>query len=339
MLAPRKRIEWIDRCKGFLLIFVVLLHIKNPYLLVDYLSNIIIISFFFLSGFLFNKQTHATFVQQIKSKSKTLIIPYFLISFLGLLLSPKFLDHTIRQDIFNFLLTELQRILNGYSSKGVYPIWFLYSLFEVLFFSLLLSKVFNKLKVRYCKTIMLFIAICAQIVGWELYLHHVKLWLHLDVFMTGIAFFALGYLCKPFILKVKNIWLWIAVVISACVFFYFVQDEANHVNLIGNTLGKSLCSFVIQSISGCFAIVLFFKGTDAIMSKYKIFDILCYISQNAILLLAMHKWLQGILCRIPQAQFITERPLLFAFVIAAIPLMFAPLFNKYLPLLVGKRKQ
>ena len=96
-------------------------------------------AYFFLSGLLFSTRRLKTYILYIKSKSRTLLLPYISLSIVFLLL-----DWNIYSD-FDYLLFDLKRIfISGVSAYKSQPLWFVFTLYVVC---LLFSRdiYFNKL--------------------------------------------------------------------------------------------------------------------------------------------------------------------------------------------------
>lgn len=81
------RIAWIDVMKGFLFTLVVLGHflttLPTPEFLIeiyDFFSPFRMPAYFFLSGLLFSTRRLKTYILYIKSKSRTLLLPYISLS-------------------------------------------------------------------------------------------------------------------------------------------------------------------------------------------------------------------------------------------------------------------
>ena len=127
------RIAWIDVMKGFLFTLVVLGHflttLPTPEFLIeiyDFFSPFRMPAYFFLSGLLFSTRRLKTYILYIKSKSRTLLLPYISLSIVFLLL-----DWNIYSD-FDYLLFDLKRIfISGVSAYKSQPLWFVFTLYVV----------------------------------------------------------------------------------------------------------------------------------------------------------------------------------------------------------------
>jgi acyltransferase len=75
------RITWIDNAKAVAIILVVFGHYVDTPMVKAYVYSFHMHLFFFLSGFLFTKNT--TFIELIKKRSKNILLPYFIFSFLN----------------------------------------------------------------------------------------------------------------------------------------------------------------------------------------------------------------------------------------------------------------
>ena len=146
----KKRVEWIDELKGFILILVCCYHIKTNNLYFNTLLNTTMafrmVTFFFLSGMLFNGgKKYSIF---IKHKIKSLLIPYILLSIFFSLLdgtlykstinsthltSTSFLySDTINLSPIEYFYWELCDILLfGDATPVTRSLWFVFTLFVV----------------------------------------------------------------------------------------------------------------------------------------------------------------------------------------------------------------
>ena len=119
-----KRLFWMDSAKALGIILVVLGHVPSAieYRWVIYLFHMPL--FFLLSGYLYNISTPR---QELTRSFKSLIVPYFIYSFMLLIL------WTIKYKTFSFslflnILFSNQNAMGG-TATSLCPLWFLVSLF------------------------------------------------------------------------------------------------------------------------------------------------------------------------------------------------------------------
>ncbi len=158
MAVNNNRIRWIDELKGAILVFICLGHIAGMVYTppcVKYIADILTIIgvpiFFFLSGMLFkNKETSTK--AYLQKKTKSLLIPYILLSILFTFFDPYIYNPTYLVNVLHYprlVLPELLSInphiqasleffigdicctLFGISSRATLPLWFVFVLYFV----------------------------------------------------------------------------------------------------------------------------------------------------------------------------------------------------------------
>ena len=74
MVAPARRLEWVDRARGWGIILVVLGHTSTISAVNSWIYAFHMPVFFWLSGYLY---TGRSFLYTVKKRSLTLLVPYF----------------------------------------------------------------------------------------------------------------------------------------------------------------------------------------------------------------------------------------------------------------------
>ncbi len=235
-----ERIGWIDCEKGFILLFVCLAHcgVYSP------INGFHMAAFFFISGLLF-KDKYNSIKEYVLRKTKTLLIPYFSLSFLFLLLYRKLWDGLI-----NSLITYGNDIIQGYSSPNVSPLWFVYTLFQVSCLFYIINIFANKILMH--KEWILLLACVCFIGGWLL--NRVILPFKISTMITSMAFYSLGVYLQPFFfnkihcLKRKQI---LSLIIICGLLWFIGNRMANGViGYNNNNLGSSFIGYMLVSIFG-----------------------------------------------------------------------------------------
>ena len=72
-----KRIAWIDNGKALAISLVALGHMQSIYVVNEVIFSFVMPAFFFLSGVTFDRSAKAPFVELLRKKFRSLIIPYF----------------------------------------------------------------------------------------------------------------------------------------------------------------------------------------------------------------------------------------------------------------------
>lgn len=193
-----KRIEWIDSAKFIGIFFVVFGHTTIPEPLKTYIYSFHMPFFFFLSGLFFNSSLD--FKGLLKSKAKSIVIPYFVFSFISY--GYWFLTRGLSQTNSGISPFEIfLSIFYGTASQNLLicntPLWFFTCLFmvNILFFLLAKNKNFKKITIG-----LLIFSVAGYL---DMILPHTKLPWSIDAALTGVVFFGLGFLLKNFIFGEK----------------------------------------------------------------------------------------------------------------------------------------
>lgn len=140
-----KRIQWIDLCKGFAIILVLLGHTysRNNYLII-WINSFHMSLFFVLSGFLIGirKIYNRPLKRVIANNVKGLLVPYFAYSIL-LTVFLRILKNGGRVEFITGLLDDLKYVFILYGNS---PMWFLSCLFLSEIVLMLLYRLQEKLR-------------------------------------------------------------------------------------------------------------------------------------------------------------------------------------------------
>ena len=325
-MMKKRRIDWIDYEKGFILMFVCLAHcgVYSP------INGFHMAAFFFISGMLFNDK-YDSIKNYVLRKVHTLLIPYLGLSFLFL-----FLYRKLYANFFHNFLLYGNDIIQGYSSPNVSPLWFVYSLFQVTCAFFILFH-FTKRKVRSKLWILLLACICFG-AGWILNKHILPF--KISTFITSLAFYSLGaYLKGFFIDHISLVSKRVLVLFMLLAFFLWSYGQKMVNGVIGynnNNLGETFIGYFLVSVFGIFMCTLLFYFCREVKQNI-LFSLLKYIANNGIVILALHMFV------INECDHffynLTELawyPYLEACIMITIVAIGIPLFNKYLPWLIGK---
>ena len=334
-----KRIAWIDNGKALAISLVALGHMQSIYVVNEVIFSFVMPAFFFLSGVTFDRSAKAPFVELLRKKFRSLIIPYF--GFSAILFLFWFL---VRRNFGLSYQTDatvtdvLLQILCGTNSTFfVTPLWFLTCLFmvELCFWGLLRLK----------KKMLMIILIAVLYVPGLIYVTYMDLfqlphlfW-NIDQIPFCLYFFALGYVAtkwnvvdKLFCLLKQNVGIFIA---SVLVFVLaFVVRE--------NTMSIFLFLFMqtVMIHMGLFAFV-------ALSKSLKENAVLNFVGQNTITILALHMMVQSILRGVffkvlhvtpdwIESSFVLSVLLTLVTLAALVPVI--RFINRFAPWLTGKRQ-
>jgi fucose 4-O-acetylase-like acetyltransferase len=332
------RIPWIDNCKALTISLVALGHVQSIYLVNEIIFSFVMPTFFFLSGFTFERSSKAPFVELLRKKIRSLVVPYFgfsAILFLFWFLVRRNFGLSYQTDA-TVLDVVIQILCGTNSTFFVTPLWFLTCLFmtELCFWGLL------RLRKKWLKAVIIAVLYVPGLiyVTYMDLLHLPHLFWNIDQIPFCLYFFALGYVASKWIVVDK--WLCLlknnvgALIVSVLVFaLAFVVRE--------NTMSKFLFLFMhtVMIHMGLLAFVVVSKSL-------KENAVLNFVGQNTITIFALHMIVQSILRGVLFKAFhVAPESLEFSFV-AAIAMTIATLtilvpailfINRFTPWLAGKR--
>lgn len=309
-----QRIEWIDEMKGVILLFICIGHISDviftPPIVKRFLEILTVIgvpTFFFLSGLLY-KSKDVGFQIYVKRKTESLIIPYFLLSFLFTLFdpytyNPQYLMDYLHYPKFMFLqslgLNEFQQTsleffigdicctVIGISSRATLPLWFVYVLY---FVAISYHGLTRKLKSENGMLIISVICFVFAIVTSSWWGGgYLKIVPCLMAFLFyGVGAWVAKYLYFFQRLSLLNIFM-IGMACCSCFLTFFI-DEVSFVN--GMFPYDKPLLYLLYSFSGILSILLFvvFLNRISFWGHRLLKGILRIIARNSLVILAMHYW-------------------------------------------------
>lgn len=317
MAVNNNRIRWIDELKGAILVFICLGHIAGMVYTppsVKYIADLLTIIgvpiFFFLSGMLFkNKETSTK--AYLQKKTKSLLIPYILLSILFTFFDPYIYNPTYLVNVLHYprlVLPELLSInphiqasleffigdicctLLGISSRATLPLWFVFVLY---FVTIAYHWIFIKIKSQ--KVMAIIAILCAAM---AFVLSYVGMGGHMKAGPILMAFF-FYWLGTVFIRRFK--WLekitflhFVVVIVSLlCILFYLAPTIMKDIYFVnGNFPITKSFPFLVCSFAGIISGVLLFRSLSPISSCGLgiIKGVLRNIARNSLIILATHYW-------------------------------------------------
>lgn len=265
--------------KGWGMLFVILAHLGLPYHLGKWIYTFHMPLFFFLSGYVFSEKY--SFKKFFQKKVKCLLIPYFC---LGFVMTIFFVLRTypLSQDIITPFLNILKNVL---VQKRWWTLWFLACLFFLNIFYYLLSKLFKNRSGYLHVTVVIL-----TLVG-LLYYHFggEPLFWNVDVCLTALPFFHIGYCCRKKQFLDKYIFSRNPIYLGAIFLFLNVFTGLLNYKLTGGVgtleMYRSVYGIVpltyISAFSGLFVIIIFsYRFTNKAIQ---------YIGSNTLLYYAWHQ--------------------------------------------------
>lgn len=353
------RIVWIDNWKGLMLLVVCLGHYYVPIPGLWLLSTLHVASFFFLSGVLFKFDNVFSFKSFFRRKCHSLLIPYFTLSLFFFFLDPCLYDyHRLifepeHKALMSFLSPSffqydsswklavihlLSIFVEGKSSEITASMWFVFSLFSIELVVYVLNKISRKLN-SISTFFLLLSALGCCLTGWTLWINNIFLLWHIEVTLTAGAITLFGFLSKPLIERLINrrsIELFFFAAISAVLYIYGLNINGV-INLHGNYLCHNLWGYIITIVFGLYLYLLLMIILNRVKDNFKVGFFLRYISVNSMCILAVHYW-AGKMCRymLPRLQDEYFFPYIQLLIGITACCFFIPIFNNYLPWMVGK---
>lgn len=263
----KERLTWIDAAKGMGIFLVFLGHTTIPNNIFWYIFSFHMPLFFFLSGYLYRANKHASWVEFLKSKSKKLLVPY-IIFFVILLVYWVLIGRTIG-DTQN-LSVKISQIFYEFTYATAYlktpfaPLWFLITLFwvEIMFFFL---------QKNITKKLWLFISLLViSILG---YLYSIKFSVRppwgLDIAFVAVLLYGLGYFARTLKIKLSNLSKFFLLLLVPVLIFigWEIAFANNRVDMMSNHYGN-FCLFLGGAIVSISAIIVLAKVWPARIWQY-----------------------------------------------------------------------
>ncbi len=256
-----KRLSYLDITKGITLFFVILGHfVYKKSLLFKWIFTFHIPVFFIISGILFNINNSYSFKDYLKRKLKRLILPYFIISSFGFLISLIIR----RKEALSITAIEYLLYYGQPELFQVGQIWFLIALFNASILLYLIIKIFyNNKKISDRKIVTIIILIVLISIGYIIkdlikIPHFGRLPFKIDTSIMGTAFMFIGYIIKEYNIldKINNnkIKATITFILLIIINVLFGVKLNNFVNICMCSYGN-IFYYIISAISGSICIL------------------------------------------------------------------------------------
>ena len=318
MPEQTKRIEALDIAKGIGIILVIIGHMSSSYLR-DWIYSFHMPLFFIISGICFNTEKYPSFLPLLKQRVRTLAIPTIALYFIVLLL----------ETLTGIKGFDLQQQL-----KGVHPgvLWFLITLLfsELLYFPL--SKLTFLWRIP-----ILFVLVSTGVFFAR---NHITTFFDLTNIFFCTALYGLGNLFSSSIpsalehIKELNKYIIISSTTFAFVFpLLLITTYKEAFDLASNFIPSPVILYTLSAVTCTFAVIIL----STIIPFQKL---LRFFGRNTLILLAFHPLIIAISSRHIAPYFhshliykVIELVLVFSGSCA-----FIPIFNRYIPWAIGKRK-
>ncbi|GIM30163.1 O-acetyltransferase [Clostridium polyendosporum] len=277
-----QRLDWIDMAKGLGMILVMITHAPIPDQFKQIIYTFHMPLFFFLSGYLFSISKYNSFLAFFKRKFKSLVIPYFTLSFINYMywISTNG-PYNYSTSIYKPFVGTFYALRRSEWSLHNGTMWFVTCLFitEILFYIIIKSSKNNNIIITICLIISsvaghLYSAYIGQAFPWSI-----------DVSITAVVFFGAAYLirCKGILLNVNVGYLVLFIVVNAVAGYLNFKHIGKPTDMFFNRYGNYFL-FYIGAFSGVLAYIMLIKLLPKI-------NFLEYIGKNSIIFLAFHQFI------------------------------------------------
>lgn len=318
MPEQTKRIEALDIAKGIGIILVIIGHMSSSYLR-DWIYSFHMPLFFILSGICFKTEKYPSFLPFLKQRVRTLAIPTLALYFIILLL----------ETLTGIKGFDLQQQL-----KGVHPgvLWFLITLLfsELLYFPL------SKLTVLW-RIPLLFVLVSTGVFFAR---NHITAFFDLTNIFFSTALYGLGNLFSSSIpsalehIKQLNKYIIISSTTVAFVIpLLLITTYKEAFDLASNFIPSPVVLYTLSAVTCTFAVITL----STIIPFQKL---LKFFGRNTLILLAFHP----LIIAISSTQIAPYFHSHLVYKVIELGLVFSgsctfiPIFNRYIPWAIGKRK-
>lgn len=323
-MIEQKRLLWLDTAKALAMIAVVFSHeFSSVEPLVLFCNSFMLPLFFMCSGFCLSPGKYSM-NEYIKRKSRSLLLPYFALGFIVSLLQ-------IGIDDIDEVVLNIEKELFSWQT-----LWFL----PVLFFADIILYGFLSMSRK--KLVMnVSVGLFSLLIGVVFCKLGLSIFVNLCVVPIAMFYLSVGYVIKRLIIiKVisNKLILGSCILVSGLVVMAVTKE--NLVLIINDILPISKLAFSTMEGVG---IMLFLSSiiTPPHLQKFHVYiQLLVYIGKNTMVIFAFHMpvffYSQAYIRPIFTNQ-LYYKPIEFI-LIWGICLMLIPLFNRYVPVLIGKNK-
>ncbi len=335
---PLKNREYfLDIAKGIGISLVILDHSAIGKSIINYTYVFNIPLFFFIAGYLLNLNKYQNYWQFLKSRLKSILIPYLGLSIISIV----FYKFYYRMPMYDYatMFNMLKVLVIATRNQIFYniPLWFLPTLFvtENIFYWI------RKINHQWWEWTVILILGVSFVVAWDT-VYNPKLFWTIDSGCFYLVFLALGYYIKNQTIniknlnnRIKNIMFIGALMINSLVIYnkaWFEKIFRNKIILNNGVL--YFVSLVILAMAGIYVVLKLSK----IIGHSKILE---FIGRNSLTFFGLHVLIFWILDKIFKPMTFWQNKILLLSVIytiitmAIIALLIAPL-KKYWPWIFGR---
>lgn len=340
----KARVSWIDTLRTISIFSVVIIHTgRVPEAFALYTSSFYMPVFFFISG-LFVKESIKSqpFIDYLKTRAQRLLIPYLTFGIVSYILWIFLIGKLKGDDLpANPLLHFFANTIYGVGGYGWLEhnitLWFFPCLLvvELLFFFVIQIS---------SRRLLIATLLALSVVGYSYFyifdIASFRLPFGIDIALTAVVFYGLGYLVQPYILdpSAKAWYAPPATALGAVSYIVFSNLNKGSAFVVGG-FGENYFYFYLAALSGIF----FWMQIARMIKPNQLFE---QIGQNTLVIFPLHPLLfpffTGVLVyifRIPADKLDGFQILGVFYAIAAISILIPVAWglNRYAPFLLGKQ--
>lgn len=275
-MSTNTNIPWIDIAKGYGILLVIIGHIYH----LDIIYSFHLPLFFILSGYT-HKAIQLPFIEHLKKKVKTIVIPYFSLGLVLLIFTFFFTYRDNKQPLSDYVDLTMDFLIQ----KRTWTLWFLTCSFITnIFFYALIETTKNNIKK------ILLIITCMITLMLIYYKNDGKAWIwNADASIMALSFYFSGFLLKKYNLieyiqsttKNRKFYL-LAFFVSLNLVFLLLNKSLGYKSLEMWSNQYSFFPFLyIAAIAGTLALI--------VISLYKNPTPISFIGKNSIIYFAWHQ--------------------------------------------------
>lgn len=329
----KKRVEWIDTLRGLAMFFVVLGHafVEKNNIIRNYIYSFHMPLFFFISG-LTTQRKDIGFLEYLKKKIKSILIPYIFLN-LFMLLFKIIMNFSVGMYSSLNIMTSLEYFIKGYSNFiPCIQSWFLLALFLIDMIFFILTKITKNDIGLSIGVILLFIFGYVYSKTDNTFLVY---W-HIDTALVGLLFYYCGYMFIKFINKFNTIIKSnksLLLILITLPLGYYLQYLNGRVSMNANNY-NNISLFLLSSLITIFSLIIFvnlFLKKDKLFKRVGSMSIF-YLGYHSCLLTLVKYFIEPMV----STNFLTIITSLVVF------LILYPISNlclKYVPILVGRFRE
>ena len=265
------RVDWIDTCRGLLILLVVMAHSFCPAGLFSYISYILP-AFLFISGLLYKERS---FTETLKKLFSSLIIPYLILGAFNVLIwfSTKPLiqdpgnEFSLKTVVISLFLVRTEV---GQTAVNLIPLWFLPLLFTTEILYVILSRIRSVVP-----------GIMIGVIGVS-FMTGSLVW-KFDVALVAMAFFAFGVFWRQHF-GMKNLEHPVPVLCLSFLALVIIVSANGTVDMNADTYGK----FPLMFYPAGFCIIFFLMAASKLLSSTRFSRPLRFCGRNTLFILGYH---------------------------------------------------